>query len=316
MRKPDIIAKVGLDIVGDKWSFSDKPGVPLYKYIVGFILNWIKLPFQLKLFQTPVVLLPEVKKLDMNNLVVKEDHTSAYYSNNTAMDGHSHDTDNQVVRHAMYLFLSTDLEDHVFKAALRFFVSNINGGQTLTNGVSWKDGTAHYHGDNVSTETLAMAALIMTDNPTFEKLVNNILDNGGYLNLLNDPGGKKSKKYQQLLKEAGFDRLNVPMENPATNVFPGFSKNDAAVVLLASLAVCTTQEAKKLFNIYNYVFGYGLKARFSSNTLEVITSLYILLKATKKEKYEKILRSKFNEDGKIEDLFKRYLYGQLILGVK
>lgn len=315
MRNERPVAKTGLDIIGDKWLHKVSHKDSVYKYIAGFILNWIKLPFQLVLFPKPVILPPEVKKLDPANMILTPDNITAYYSNNTTMDGHSHDTDNQFIRHVMYMFLGNkEMESHVFAAASRFAGSNLSGGQNLTNGVSWMDGTAHYHGDNVSTETLAVSLLLANsaNKATFEIMVSKMLSNGGYFYYLSNPGGKKSQAYEKALKEANYDRLEVKMENPRTNIFPGFSKNDAAIVALAALSMGQSLKLKRLFKLYYYLFGYGLKARFSSNSLEVITSLYVLFKVTKEEKYEKILRSKFQAEGKIDDLFKRYLYGQLM----
>jgi len=306
------------DITGTKNPEIIRKGPSLLKYILGFIINWIKLPFQLKFIQDPAILAPEVKKLNENNLVVKPDQTLAYYSNNTTMDGYNHETDNQLVRHIMYMYL-TPMDESIYNAAMKFVYTNINGGLTLTNGISWRDGSAHYHGDNVSTETLAMMTLMAPHSPSllanYEKLVNNIIYNGGYLNYLSNPGGKESKAYEAALKIAEYDRTKVKMENPATNIFPGCSV-DAAVVMLAALAVAGKSSGlskfKSLFKLYYYLFGYGLKARFSSNSLQAITALYVLSKVTKEKKYENILKSKFEVDGKIDDLFKRYLYGQLV----
>lgn len=305
------------DLTGSKYPEKIRKGPSILKYILGFFVNWIKLPFQLNYIQDSVQLLPEVKKFDPNHLVVKPDHTFAYYSNNTCMDGYNHETDNQFVRHAMYMFL-TPMEESIYNAAMKFVYTNIHGGLTLTNGISWRDGSAHYHGDNVSTETLALMTLMAPYNDalrvSFEKLMLNIIDNGGYLNYLSNPGGKKSEAYKKALEKVHFIRENVKMENPATNMFPGCSA-DSAVVMLAALAVATkssgNRRMKRLFNLYYYLFGYGLKARFCSNSLEAITALYVLTKVTKEEKYINILNKKLGS-GKIEDLFKRYLYGKLI----
>lgn len=308
------------DLTGSKYPEKIRKGPSILKYILGFFVNWIKLPFQLNYIQDSVQLLPEVKKIDPNHLVVKPDHTFAYYSNNTTMDGFNHETHNQFVRHAMYMFL-TPMEESIYNAAMKFVYTNIHGGLTLTNGISWKDGSAHYHGDNVTTETLALMTLMAPYSDAlrvkFEKLVLNIVDNGGYLNYLSNPGGKKSKAYEKALEKAMYVRENVQMENPATNMFPGCSA-DSAVVMLAALAVATkssgNRRLKRLFNLYYYLFGYGLKARFCSNSLEAITALYVLYKVTKDNKYGDILKKKLDSK-RLSDLdsdFKRFLYGHLI----
>ena len=309
------------DLTGSKYPEKIRKGPSIFKYILGFFINWIKLPFQLNFNQGTVVLPPEVKKIDPLHMVIKPDQTFAYYSNNTTMDGFNHETDNQFVRHCMYMYL-TPMKEMDFNAAMKFVYTNIHGGLTLTNGISWQDGSVFYHGNNVSTETLSLMTLMAPHNPAllikFEKLVLNIVDNGGFLNLLSNPGGKDSKKYEKALEKAMFVRENVQMENPATNMFPGCS-SDKAVVMLAALAVSAkssgNKRLKRLFNLYYYLFGYGLKARFSSNSLEAITALYILFKVTKEEKYKTILMKKLGATNYLVDLdegFKRYLYGQLV----
>lgn len=307
------------DLTGSKYPEKIRKGPSILKYILGFFINWIKLPFQLNFNQEAAVLPPEVKKIDPLHMVIKPDQTFAYYSNNTTMDGFNHETDNQFVRHCMYMYL-TPMKEMDFNAAMKFVYTNIHGGLTLTNGISWQDGSPFYHGNNVNTETLALMTLMAPYNPAllvkFEALVNNIVLNGGYLNLLSDPGGKQSAKYKKALEKVHFVRENVKMENPATNMFPGCSA-DKAVVMLAALAVASkssgSKKLKRLFNLYYYLFGYGLKARFSSNSLEAITALYVLYKVTKEEKYEEILRHKLMYTrGNREEAFKCYLYGQLV----
>lgn len=304
------------DITGSKYPEKIRKGPSILKYILGFFINWAKLPFQLKFRQDSVVLPAEVKKLDENLMYVREDHTFAYFKDDLT----DHDTRHQLVNHAMYMFL-TPMDESIYNAAMKFVYTNIHGGLTLTNGISWPDGSPHYHGDNVSTETLALMTLMAPYSPSllikYEQLILNIINNGGYLNYLSDPNPVDGK-YQKALEKAMYVRENVKMENPATNMFPGCSA-DAAVVKLAALAVAGkssgSKRIKRLFKLYYYLFGYGLKARFSSNSLQAITALYVLFKVTKEEKYKDILMKKFGATNYLADLdsaFKRYLYGQLV----
>lgn len=304
------------DITGSKYPEKIRKGPSILKYILGFFINWIKLPFQLKYLQDSVVLPAEVKKLSSHMLHVKPDQTFAYFTDDIFTNGATHSTDNQLVDHAMYMFL-TPMDESIYNAAMKFVYTNIHGGLTLTNGISWPDGSPHYHGDNVSTETLALMTLMAPYSPSllikYEQLILNIINNGGYLNYLSDPNPADGK-YQKALEKAMYVRENVKMENPATNMFPGCSA-DAAVVKLATLAVAGkssgSKRIKRLFKLYYYLFGYGLKARFSSNSLQAITALYVLFKVTKDNTYAKILFKKLGP-GKADDLFKRYLYGQLV----
>lgn len=302
------------DITGSKYPEKIRKGPSILKYTLAFFINWIKLPFQLKFSQDSVVFPSELKKINQTRMYVKEDQTFAYYIGDYTRK--NHDTDNQFVNHAMYMFI-TPLDESTYNAAMKFVYTNIHGGLTLTNGISWPDGSPHYHGDNVSTETLALMTLMAPYSPSllvnYEKLMLNIVDNGGYLNYLSDPNPVDGK-YKKALEKAMYVRENVQMKNPATNVFPGCSA-DAAVVMLAALTVAAKSSGsarlKRLFNLYYYLFGYGLKARFSSNSLQSITALYVLFKVTKDSKYAKILFKKLGA-GTADDLFKRYLYGQLV----
>lgn len=304
------------DITGSKYPEKIRKGPSILKYTLAFFINWIKLPFQLKFGQDSAVL-ADIKPLDPALMYITPDHTFAYFHSGQRYPYNNlHSTDNQLVNHAMYMFL-TPMDESIYNAAMKFVYTNIHGGLTLTNGISWPDGSPHYHGDNVSTETLALMTLMAPYSPSllikYEQLILNIINNGGYLNYLSDPNPADGK-YQKALEKAMYVRENVKMENPATNMFPGCSA-DAAAVKLAALAVAGkssgSKRIKRLFKLYYYIFGYGLKARFSSNSLQAITALYVLFKVTKEKKYENILNKKLGA-GSADDLFKRYLYGQLV----
>lgn len=292
--------------------------------MLKLILNWLKIPFQIRLFQDPPNTVHSVKPLPLDHIVMSPDSRIAYYSDTLSQDGFNHDTNNQLVNHCIYMYLYND-QDEVKRSALGNFVySNLHGGNWLSNGISWDLDGIHYAGLNTSTETISALNLILSTNAnenismreSYEKLIYGMLDNNLSMNLICNPGGEIGKKYQEALEQAGYRQEKVKVSNPETSMDLGCSP-DKAITLLATLMVLIklygNKNLQKTYDYYHTKCGYGLKAYLVTNSFTAISSLKVLSELSTDKKYEKILKRKLQNDN--ESSFNNFIYSKL-LGVK
>jgi hypothetical protein len=291
------------------------------------ILNYIKIPFQMYTFNDPVHSNLELKKISSAHIVMSRDQINAYYSNNCSIDQCTHDTSNMFKNTSIYMHLY-DMNVDTKEALFRWIFMNTHGGYALTNGTSRPGGSDDklmFHSQNVNLETISALNLLMLKKSyanklmdNYETLFQNLQRNDYCLNYVTNPGGNLSDKFLKELQKVGYNNLKVSLKNSDTDMSLGCS-SDAAVTLLATLAIMQKiigdAEYTRLFNKFNTLYGYGLKAKGCSTSFSAITSLFILYKLTKHETYKKLLMDRFGVGANIDSEFGNYLYSQLI-GVK
>lgn len=269
--------------------------------MLDLILNWLKIPFQATIFVDPIINNKELQNI-VGRVVMSSDETLAYYSNNNAYNGTSHDTKEQFFNQALYMYLYT-LDDVKRAAMTQWIYWNLHGGRTLTNGLSWDHDILTFDYSNTSIKTISALNLLML-NPAYrnslaekyEELMLNLIDNGY---CLNEP------------EFYGAFQKNIPLEFKNYDTYMGAGCSpDAAVVLLASLKIMDKllgiRSAKNLYNMFYKKYGYNIKAKITSNEPEVVISLFILNRLTEDSIYNKFIIKKLGQN--IDGEFGNYLY--------
>lgn len=268
--------------------------------MLDLITNWLKIPFQMTLFTDPISNNKELQTI-AGRVVMSSDQTLAYYSNNNAYDGISHDTKEQFFNHAIYMYLY-NLDDVKKSGMVRWIYWNLHS-DTLTNGLSWDHDTLTFDHSNTSIKTISALNLLIL-NPAYrnslaekyEELMLNLIDNSYALN--------KPQFYGHFQKD-----IPSVLKNYETYMGPGCSP-DAAVVLLASLKLMDKllgiPKAKDLYNTFYKKYGYNIKAKITSNEPEVIISLFILNYLTEDSVFHDTLVKKIGNS--IDCEFGNYLY--------
>lgn len=278
--------------------------------MLDLITNWIKLPFQLNYFTKKISNNKELGCIHNNFIVEDKINDYEYFSNTTKTDGFSHDTRRQFINQCIYMHLYV-LDDTRKRNMISWVYRNLHGGRTLTSGfiTSLSDGVAY--DDRTTIETISVLNLLMLTPEyrdiladKYETLINNYIDNGYYINGL----------FQFLNRNVAFEEIKIK----GTYCGPG-SNPDQTIVLLAALSILSNSLGAKWSKLeYDKIYkkyGGNIKARFTSNKLSSIISLYVLAKTNKDSLYTKELAKKFN--GNHPDMeVGNMLYTELLKAIK
>lgn len=284
------------------------------------LTNWVKIPFQIKLFTDPLKSTLEVKRV-LGYTIMSQDSTLCYFSNNNSFDGFNHDTRQQFIKHCIYMYLY-NLDEVKKEAMSKFVYWSLHGGKALSSGMSWDSSrTINFDFSNVSIKTIAALNLLMTNEQyspmlkeIYELFMINLIDNEYALNYVNDPQNHLSKKFNEELAKVGYRREAVKLQNPKTYLGLGCS-NEAAAVMLTSLkileTVCKSKYYGKMFNKFNTLYGFRLKTKLACTSLETVMSLYSLKTLTKSDRYDKSL-AKHLETNSIDIEFANTIYSKML----
>ena len=287
---------------------------------LNILANWLKIPFQIKLFIDPLKSTLEVKRV-LGYTIMSRDSTLCYFSNNNSFDGFNHETKEQFINQCIYMYLY-NLDEVKRDAMTKFVYWSMQGGKNLSNGLSWdSSGLINFDFSNVSIKTIAALNLLMTNEQyspalkeIYELFMVNYIDNNFSLNYVSDPQNHLSAKFNEELKKVGFRREAVKLQNPKTYSGLGCSL-EASAVLLASLkvleSVCKSKYYGKMFNKFNTLYGYGLKTKLAPASLETLTAVYTLKTLTKTDAYDKLLQKHLKTNA-IDSEFANIIYSKMI----
>ena len=256
------------------------------KHYLKLALHYVLLPFQSVSFKRKVNIgLLEFKPncpIYKKHIVTGDRNMFSYFSDNYTKDGQSHGVQNMFVKSCIAYILGIPNEDLQPQHFRQWITMNTHGGNSFTNGTTFKP--VVFDSSNVNLDTFAAFLLAcrsksLSSTTNFEEM-HSILKNNGYVfNYVTDPKNRLSMRFKKELEKAKYENTKVKLPIPGMYFGLGCSA-DAAVVYLAFLSTIrkalSYNEYAEEFNYYYNTLKNKVKLNGVSSRFSTVVSLHIL----------------------------------------